>query len=124
MLVVGQKLWFVSSNRTWNPLHQIKPGQEVEITKIGNKWVTISSARDHRFDKADPSMTIDGKGFSSPGRCFLTQEEFETKRKTQIVWDELRKLISNHYSYPIGTTIDDILKATEILGLNKITPHD
>jgi len=120
---IGQKLYFVSSNRSWNPSHTIEPGEEVEITKIGNKWVTISSGNpDYRFEKTDPSMTIDGRAFASPGKCYLTKEEYETKRRTQNLWLEFHRMLSNQFSCPPGTTLDNILKAAEILGV-ELTSH-
>ncbi len=108
MLQVGQKLWFVGSHR-----HSGDPC-EVIVEKIGRKWATI----DKMADRIDiETLVADGNGYSSPGRCYLSRAEYESKIALDNAWGEFTKLMRNAYQMPNGMTVEKIAQARAILGL-------
>jgi hypothetical protein len=78
-LKVGQILWFVPNrNYLGKPRH-------VEVTKIGSKWATLENGE--RIGIND--LCVDGHGYGSPGRCYLSQQAYEIERETRAMWFKL-----------------------------------
>jgi hypothetical protein len=77
MYTIGQKLYCVPATKPllWSP------PLNVTITAIGRKWVTISHGGiAGRFLLADKYMTLDGGKYRSPGRCYLSREDYEAEQ--------------------------------------------
>lgn len=102
----GQKLWFVPSQRGYSQ-------REVEIVKVGRVYAEIDNNR--RIFISD--LTVDGRGYSSPGTCYLSREEYEKESALQEAWFLLRDEIGARYNAK-NCTINDILKAAELLSLD------
>jgi hypothetical protein len=106
---VGQKLWFVPSDTRWNKAY------EVEIKTIGRKWLTLKN--DRRVDKE--TLRVDGGNYSSLGRCYLSQEEYEKETALIDAWRELEKRISKQYWTPSPKspklTIEALRQAEKLL---------
>ena len=110
---VGQKLWCVMSDRRGGSF----PGREVTITKVGRKWLTIDYA-DYRVDMGH--MFVDGHGYASPGRCYLSKEEYEKIPALQAAWKEFRARLTLMYgTIPEGVTVEDIREAMKLLKLEE-----
>lgn len=101
---VGDKLYFVPFH-----LSYMMP-RYVTVLKIGRKWAELDNGR--RVDIA--TMTVDGKGYSSPGRCYKSEEEYTTSTKLAREWEVLRCRVSNQFGPPKGMTIE---KISQIKGL-------
>lgn len=85
-----------------------------EITKIGRKWAEFDRGR--RFDIN--TLEVDGGGYQSPGRIYLTKEEYDNKVKTQLLWIKLKELTSL-YCCPDYLSTEDLQDAIDALQRNK-----
>ncbi len=112
MLSVGQKLWMVPYQR-----HLGVP-MFVQVTKVGRKWAEIS-LRGYRISLN--KLIIDGGGYTSPGRCYLTKEEHEAEVKLHAAWARLRSFMDRKHNPPDGVTIENIEAAIQVLGLPEPT---
>lgn len=107
-LAVGQKLYFESSR---NRHHH---GREVTIVKLGRKWATLDMGHPaYRIDLT--SLCGDGRGYSSPGRCWLSREACEDHNALIADWSAFRQTVERHYSPPPDITPERIREAAERL---------
>lgn len=98
-LKVGQVLWWVQSGVKKSPLRD----GPVTVTRIGRKWITLSNY--HRMDIE--TWDADGGGFSSPGRCYVSEEAYRYECAMTEKWGDLRRLVSS-YRPPAGVSLADI----------------
>ena len=90
MFKVGQKLWFVrSERRSGEP-------REVTVEKIGRVWTTLSNGL-----RCDASGKVDGGKYQSPGHCYASREVYELE---QARWKFKRNL--EHKRMPESLTIE------------------
>jgi hypothetical protein len=109
--IVGQTLWFVYSHNYGN---LPRSNCEVTITKVGREWLTLSSG--HRIDKH--TLEVDGEGYASPGRCYLSRKKHEEEIAVVLEWKKfLRFLQAKGYRAPGGATVESIAQAMRILKL-------
>jgi len=106
MFQVGQKLFASfgggrNRNDCW-----------MEITKVGRKWLELDGH--YRADISD--LVIDGRGYSSPGKCYLNKEEHDAEVALTNAWSSLTRAFPM-YSKPKHLTIEDIEKVKQILGI-------
>ena len=106
MLTVGQKLWWVS-DRYRNTRELL----EVEVTKVGRKWADISN----RYRVNVQTLETIGKGYSSPGKCYLSKNEYLSEAKTIEAWLSLHGKLSRTYTPPHGVTIETIETVKRLL---------
>jgi hypothetical protein len=110
MLEIGQKLWFVPSDRRWS-----QP-REVTVTKIGRKWAYTNRYRnEEKVDKE--TLVVSGGGYASPGRCWLSQEEYEAHAAADREWRRLKNDMP--WSVPNGVTVEKIGVVRRLLGLSE-----
>ena len=102
---VGQKLWFAPTQKWLG-----KP-REVTIEKVGRKWLTLSNT--YRVSVDD--LTIDGGNASSPGRCYLSEEEHHNAIELAEAWRELGHKVFNRYVVPKGVTVETIERVKVML---------
>lgn len=95
-LEVGQKLWYVPSDSRQNQT-------EVTIQSIGRKWAKVCYVG--RIDIN--TLEVDGGKFSSPGKCYISQEEYDNYVLIRSAWAELARKIPM-YSLPEGMTQEKI----------------
>lgn len=107
-LVVGQTLWWVP----FGFVSRSKPGL-VTVTKVGRVWAELSNR--HRIGVVD--WMADSKGFSSPGHCYVSKEEYDTEEATHKVWTEFQRRLC--HLCPPHLTIADINDITK-----RIFPED
>jgi hypothetical protein len=111
-LSVGQKLWYVPYERRGKPC-------EVVVKTIGRKWAGIDSGLD-RVDMK--TLIVDGAGYSSPGRCYLSRAEWEADVALEVAWGALwRDVHAASYRCPDGVTVENIQAARKLL---RIDPPD
>ena len=112
--IVGQQLWYQASSD-----HRVMehPGRLVTITKIGRRWLTVSSMNglNERIDK--DSLWVDGGEYMSPGRCYLSEADYYTSVALDKSWTRLLNDLSYPYTRPTGVTKDQIVQVRVLLGL-------
>lgn len=114
-LQVGQKLWYVPARLN---SREVRDGYEVTVAKVGRKWADVE--RDGRWStkRIDiESLYADGRGYSSPGRCYISREHYEVERLTQQAWTKLVRALGHKWSTPSGVTLQDIHEVMRILHL-------
>jgi hypothetical protein len=100
---VGMELYFVySDSRRGEPIY-------VKVSKVGRKWVNLDNG--YRFDKED--TVIDGAGYSSPGRIYLSKEDYDNQCKKDLAIRAINKR-TDFYSYE-GPSLEDVLAAAKLL---------
>ena len=118
-LSVGQKLYFVSNVR-------YKKNAVVEIVKIGRKYAYLDNG-----DRIDDRLRVDGNGYNSPGKCYLSKRQYRAfVDLTDILKeffdkvDVLRRQTTNPYAKP-KVTPENVLEAAKILNIEIETKiHD
>lgn len=106
-LKVGQKLWFVPREMRWRQPY------EVLVSKVGRRWAHLSDG--HRMPVG--SLIVDGGGHVSPGRCWLSREEWEAAQNRQLSWSRVRSFFDRKYSIPDIVTDEQIKEVARILGI-------
>lgn len=102
---VGQVLYYVpdSSVRGGTP-------HFVTILKVGRKWLYF---RTMRVDK--DSLNVDGNGYASPGKCWLSKEEYEQYHALNKAWAYLRQKVDEQRRPSKCLSVDDIQGAIRLL---------
>ena len=107
---VGQKLWWVQAMYG----RRCEPAQvEVEIKKVGRKWLELTN---HYRIKIE-TMLADGRGYASPGTCYLSQQEYLDDLALRKAWHELQKLIERRKNTSV--TKENIQHIRPLLGENE-----
>jgi hypothetical protein len=107
-LTVGQTLWYVPRELRFQ-----KPS-EVTVQKIGRKWAQV----DYRLRIDVQTLIADGGDYSSPGRCYLSREEYEAELARRDAWRDFCKLL-RWSRQPRAATIEAIEQAQILLGLKR-----
>ena len=104
---VGDKFWFQPYERRC----YISP-QVATIMGVGRKWLTLDIGHGMRADKL--TLSIDGGGYSSPGKLWPSQADYEVERVRQAALHSLRRYMESHASR--GLTLEQINQANTIFG--------
>ena len=94
----------------------------VIVTKVGRKWASIVDKADARFERPRINLDnwiCDGGNYTSPGRCYASQEEYEAEQRLSLGWNELQKRMRDQWSRPPHITIEDIATMSRILDDNR-----
>lgn len=92
------------------------------ITKVARKWVTIEraglclSAAD-RFDAE--TGDLDGKGYSSPGAVYPSEEVFRERTEAERLLGKIRR---GHAALHPEVTLADVQQAARLLRIDTGTP--
>lgn len=81
------------------------------IAKIGRRWITLSGANPYRFDAE--TMALDGRGYSSPGRVYVSRNEYECSAEAYAAWVDLMQRLS--HQPPKGMSAERIREIAEEL---------
>lgn len=104
---VGMELYFVPSD----PRRQ--KNQLVKVEKVGRKWVNLDNG--YRFDKeAKYGMWVDGGEYSSPGRLYLSKEDYDKDCKKDSALRAINKRTEMYRSRE-DLTLEDVLAAAKLL---------
>jgi hypothetical protein len=90
-LEVGQKLWFVPNERRGKPY-------ETTVTKVGKKWASIG----YRIRIDIETMWADGGKYSSPGRCYFSEQEYLVEMSLFNKWQEFKIKLDRLFYPPKG----------------------
>lgn len=79
----GQRLYYVPNRRYGDP-------QWLTVTSVGRRWATCGEG--YGAIRVDMNtLQVDGRGYSSPGRCYLSKADHDNEVRRSNAWDELRK---------------------------------
>jgi hypothetical protein len=109
-LKVGQKLYFVySDRRRGEPYYLV-------VKKVGRKWATTSregwTHDDYRIDVN--TLWADAGHYTSPGRCYISKEDYDEAVTRQVEWDRLREMVKT-YNVPQWMTREKIAQIAKLL---------
>ena len=107
---IGQTVWV----RLNHPRLKMSPSPHT-ITRMGRKWATVGNDL-YRFDIK--TLELDGQGYSSPGRVYLSEEHYAQETALTSAWDTLRTRARDTLEAPAGVTAEHILQALKLLGLD------
>lgn len=82
----------------------------VSISKVGRKWATLDN--DSKMDLQ--TLDIDGGGYSSPGKCYLSEQEYIEYKEKKDYWLRLRNKIPIS---PPACTLETLKQVAALLGL-------
>lgn len=104
---VGQKLFFV--------LNRNKAVQgEVTVLAVGRKWLKVDGI--FRGNLYLQSLVAESfNGHASPGRAYLTRNDWLNVEAPRKAYGELRALMP--LTCPVGLSIDAISQAARLLGI-------
>lgn len=110
-LFVGQFLWY-QSNKRW------KRSSYVVVEKIGRQWATVRDADTDMIARINlMTLQADGAGYSSPGTCYFSKEDYEREVALQNEWDAF--VLDVKYRRTPDVTVEDILQARLLLKVPK-----
>lgn len=102
---VGQRVIAVVGN-SWSSKVTVR---DATVTAVARKWVSIAVdgySKPWRFDGKTGS--IDGSGYSSPGRCYPSRVAYEDELARRVVWRSIGKITSHESLMPDHLTLDDL----------------
>lgn len=102
---IGQELYFVPAQQ-----HGGLP-RYVKVTRVGNKYITLENG--WRVDME--TMRVDGRGYSSPGKCWENEPTYFKWLELENAWRKLQNWMSREYHAPDGVTIESIATASILL---------
>lgn len=102
-LKVGDRVLFVPNDRRY------REPTWLDVVKVGRKWVYLSQ-RDFRL--ATDDMIVDGGQYSSPGRCYRSEEEYAAQLLRRAQWQQIREFVDRRYGTPPdGCDLEAVAKA-------------
>jgi hypothetical protein len=111
-LEVGQKI-FCAWGNSWRKKEN--HFSEEIITKVGRKWASFGFR-----EKVDiETGWIDGGQYTSPGKCYLSEEDYRKETALREAWRELSVQLS-YLPYPKHITHEKIAKVRELLEISKL----
>lgn len=91
---VGQKLWYVPIERRHDPF-------SVMVESIGRKWFSVKA--DWYSLKINlEDFCADGGKYTSPGKCWLSKESYESEMELRSAWDDFKRRIPHMPPYGIS----------------------
>ena len=111
---VGLKVYFV---RTLNRRSYGQKEFWLTVKSIGRKWVTFDNGM--RIDKNNPRGHVDGNNYSSPGRVYLSIEEYAKEQTRARCYTAIYKLTHRHHTAPDAVPTDNIVQAALLLGIDR-----
>ena len=114
---VGQTLYLhrhIHGNQKGDP-ENLSP---VTVSTVGRKWISLANGS--RFLRDDPRMGLDGHGYSSTGRCYITAEEFHRERAFNKALAELERWFADRrWTGPGTLTLENLEAALVALGVRE-----
>src|SRR3990172_3755523 len=103
----GQTLYWVWHEPRKGPSNHI-----VTIDSVGRKWAVVEGAK---YRVSMDTLIVDGGNYSSPARCYLSRESYESEKALKMEWEHLARSMNGRI--PAGVTVDDVCEARRLLGL-------
>ena len=79
-----------------------KDGHCASVKSVGRKWANLELGK---YRVSLQTLEIDGGGYSSPGRCYLSIEHHEQEQKRRELWRQLREYL-NTFNPPPSMTLE------------------
>lgn len=95
----------------WSGYNKSRTTEET-ITKIGHKWVELAEGR-YRFDPRN--MFLDGKGYTSLGKVYLSHAELNDEREYSRLWNDIRRAVRDVYIPPAHLTLEQLQQLAKLL---------
>lgn len=105
-LKVGQKLQYVSNDG------RFESDREYTVKKVGRLFAELSDSR--RRIRLD-NLEVHVPNYSSPGRCYLSQEKYVAEVELGQAWRDFKKRVDGHHHAPKGVTLEKIAQAQTLL---------
>lgn len=109
MLVVGQKLWLVYTQR-----NRRDDGREVEVMKVGRKWAEVSRERTRLNIE---TLELDGGVYVSPGRCYLSEQAYRDEQALSAALFRFKRDVSELRTSTDQITVENIRHVRNLLGM-------
>lgn len=106
-LVPGMKLFWAYND------HRRGRNETVTVTKVGRKWADLDNCP--RIDVK--TLIADGGKYSSPGRCYYSEDEYKNQLAINNAWYNLCKKLEFR-SPPKDMTLEKMQQVEELLGLS------
>lgn len=103
---IGDKFWYVT-----NSVRGSERGYEVEVVKVGRKWVYLSN--DQRVEKGE--TWVDGAGYSSPGRLWESEAAWRESVEVSSLLCKIQKRCQ--YGRAGDVSLGAARTAAELLGV-------
>lgn len=104
---VGQSLWYVPATG--------HGARFVTVTRVGRKWLEVDRhwvLIDRKTLQAKPR-----KGFESPGRVWLSREDYDRWQRRHSAWRHFRRQVQDKWGPPESVTLEQIQAASDLLRL-------
>ncbi len=113
---VGQVVLVALTGNSRGPVRLV----ERKVTKVGRKWVTLE--HDTRFEREGErgKFVLDGGDYSSPGRVYLSLQDYEDEEKLYTAWSLLRNVVERCRSDQF--TYEQLFGALMALGIGEEVP--
>lgn len=85
-----------------------------EITKLGRKWASLGKMERYRFDLK--TGEIDGQGYTSLGKVYVSEEAYAQEQATDKAWRAFQDQVRNIRA-PEGVTPEKLSQALQLLGI-------
>lgn len=105
VFTVGQQLY-------WAGMNNLRTHGYVTAEKVGRKWVQLSNG--HRINRE--TMRADAGHYTSPGRCYLSKDDYDNEMLRDRLTRRLKEAISNCRQFE--ATSEDIVAAGKLLGIS------
>jgi hypothetical protein len=107
-LSTDQKLWFVGAGN----FHRVRG--EVTVTEVGRKWARITGV--YKGKIAVATLAADGAGYSSPGICYASKQDWLNQDGPRRAWQALRSSMPT--ACPHDLSYETIVQAAKLLGVD------
>lgn len=108
-LSIGDTLWLVIGDEWKKNKHQAP----AKVVKVGRKWADLDYGR-YRVDME--TMRLDGAGYTSPGKCYVSQSHYEQELAANKAWDYIAARISPSCR-PEHVDLEDIKSIAALAGI-------
>jgi hypothetical protein len=62
------------------------------------------------------TLVVDGRGYGSPGTCYLSREHYQQQEGPKLAWNSLRAAMGN--AMPNGISYENVVAAAKLLGID------
>lgn len=121
---VGQVLYYRAhhTNRVGRLVHN--RNQEMTIVEVGRKWLTVRPGLFNATGRVDKeTLDADGQDFTSPGRCYRTEQARTEADEVERLWDHLRGQLRQQMKPPGSVDSHALRMVIGRLGLAQPDPQ-
>lgn len=101
---VGDKYFYAPNQNT------TCTARYVTVTKVGRKWVELAGGHGWMLRVKADNVDVDGGGYSSPGRLYRNEEEYNQAVKRDRLWRTFKLGIERVWNAPNHLSTEDLEK--------------